>query len=154
MYNEFMKKAIDEAKSASEAGEVPVGAVVVKDNKIISSAHNLCESENNPLRHAEIVAIERAILALGTARLEDCDLYVTLEPCTMCCGAISHARFRRVYFGAYDKIGGCAVSNLGCFLSGSHLHNVECYCGIMEEECSALLSEFFAELRQNKTNSK
>ncbi len=152
MYNEFMQAAIDEAKCASKMGEVPVGAVIVKDNKIISFGHNLCERENNSLRHAEIIAIEGAMAALGDSRLEDCDLYVTLEPCAMCCGAISLARLRRVYFGAYDKIGGCAISNLACFSAESPLYHVECYCGIMEEECSVLLTEFFKDLRHDKAN--
>ena len=150
MQNEFMQAAIEMARAAADAGEVPVGAVVVKDNKIISSAHNMCEEENNSLRHAEVIAIERAMKALGNSRLEDCDLYVTLEPCAMCCGAISHARIRRLYFGAYDKIGGCVVSNLDCFSSRSPLFSPEYYCGIMESECSALLSDFFAKLRQSK----
>lgn len=149
MQNKFMQAAIEMACAAANAGEVPVGAVVVKDNKIISAAHNMCEAENNSLRHAEVIAIERAMKALGNSRLEDCDLYVTLEPCAMCCGAISHARLRRLYFGAYDKIGGCVVSNLDCFSAHSPLLSLEYYCGIMESECSALLSDFFAGLRQN-----
>lgn len=152
MHNEFMQTAINEAKLAAASGEVPVGAVVVKDNKIISSAHNLCEKENNSLRHAEVVAIERAMRELGDSRLEDCDIYVTLEPCSMCCGAISHARLRRLYFGAYDKIAGCVVSKLNCFDQGSPLYPIEYYCGIMEEECSKMLSEFFSDLRHDKTN--
>lgn len=153
MYNEFMQAAIDEAKRAAKMGEVPVGAVIVKDNKIISTGHNLCERENNPLLHAEIVAIDGAIKTLSGSRLEECDLYVTLEPCAMCCGAISHARLKRVYFGAYDKTGGCAVSNLACFSADSPLWHVECYCGIMEEECSKLLTEFFKDLRHDKINN-
>ncbi len=147
MHNHFMRVAIDMAKAAAALGEVPVGAVVVKDNKIIASAHNECEADNNSLRHAEVVAIERAMYVLGDSRLCDCDLYVTLEPCAMCCGAISHARLRRVYFGAYDKLAGCVESNLRCFDKSSPLHAVEYYCGIMESECAALLKDFFKGLR-------
>lgn len=150
MQNTFMQKAIDIAKVAASVGEVPVGAIVVKDNKIISSAHNMCETENNSLRHAEVIAIERAMKVLGASRLEDCDLYVTLEPCAMCCGAISHARIRRLYFGAYDRLGGCVASNLDCFGKDSPLWQVECYCGIMEGECAELLSGFFSKLRRGK----
>lgn len=147
MHNHFMRAALSLAESAAALGEVPVGAVVVKDNKIIASAHNECEADNNSLRHAEIIAIERAMQKLGDSRLSGCDLYVTLEPCAMCCGAISHARLRRVYFGAYDKLAGCIESNLRCFDKSSPLSDVEFYCGIMESECSELLKEFFKNLR-------
>lgn len=147
MQSMFMRSALDMAELAAKLGEVPVGAVIVKNGEIIASAHNLCETENNALRHAEIIAIEKAMAYLNSPRLDDCDLYVTLEPCAMCCGAISHARLRRVYFGAYDKVGGCAVSNLSCFTYPSPLRKVECYCGIMEDDCSALLTDFFKNLR-------
>ena len=153
MHNKFMQAALEEAKLAATAFEVPVGAVIVKDGRIISAAHNLCEREENALLHAEVLAINSAMKKLGTSRLEDCDLYVTLEPCAMCCGAISHARIRRLYFGAYDKIGGCVVSNLELFNKKSPLLQIEYYCGIMESDCSAILTEFFSELR-NKTNDK
>lgn len=147
MHNNFMRAAIDMAKKAAERGEVPVGAVIVNDNKIIAYSHNECEASGNSLRHAEIIAIERAMHILGSPRLTDCDLYVTLEPCAMCCGAISHARLRRVYFGAYDKLAGCVESNLHCFEKSSPLFSTEVYCGIMENECSALLKDFFKNLR-------
>ncbi len=147
MQNKFMSLAIDEARLAKAEGEVPVGAVIVKDNRVISSAHNLCEAENNPLLHAEIIAINKAMEVLGTSRLEDCDLYVTLEPCAMCCGAISHARIRRLFFGAYDKSGGCVVSDKFLLDKDSPMRSVEYYCGICEEECSYLLKDFFKKLR-------
>ena len=153
MHNKFMQAALEEAKLAATSFEVPVGAVIVKDSRIISAAHNLCEREENALLHAEVLAINSAMKKLGTSRLEDCDLYVTLEPCAMCCGAISHARIRRLYFGAYDKTGGCVVSNLELFNKKSPLLQIEYYCGIMESDCSAILTEFFSELR-NKTNDK
>lgn len=147
MHNQFMLSAIAKAREAAESGEVPVGAVIVKDGRIIASAHNECEAEGNPLRHAEVLAIERAMSALGEARLTGCDMYVTLEPCAMCCGAISHARLKRVYFGAYDKLAGCVESNLRCFDKSSPLYNTEFYCGIMESECAELLKDFFRNLR-------
>lgn len=150
MENRFMAAALDMAHLAAECGEVPVGAVIVKDGEIISAAHNLCEANKNPLCHAEMLAISDALDKLGEPRLCGCDMYVTLEPCVMCCGAISHARLRRLYFGAYDKIGGGVVSNLHCFGNNSPLYSTEYYCGIMEDECSALLTEFFENLRQSR----
>ncbi len=153
MNNEFMQVALSEARLAKAAGEVPVGAVVVKEGQIIAAAHNLCEGKRNSLLHAEVLAIGKAMEVLGSSRLDDCDLYVTLEPCAMCCGAISHARLRRLYFGAYDKTGGCVVSNLDSFGSKSPLLQIEYYCGIMESDCSELLTAFFADLREkNKFN--
>ena len=140
--------AIDEAKAAASEGEVPVGAVVVKDGEVISSAHNLCENEKNSLLHAEIIAIDRAMKVLGTSRLDGCDLYVTLEPCAMCCGAIAHARISRLYFGAYDRDCGCVVSNL-YILDSLMPGRIECYCGINEDKCSKLLTDFFRRLREN-----
>ncbi len=149
MINEYMQKALYEAVLAAQEGEVPVGAVIVKDGEVIASAHNLCEAEGSALKHAEVLAIERAEKALGEQRLDGCDLYVTLEPCAMCCGAISHARLSRVYFGAYDKIGGCVVSNMNCFDPPSPLRSIEYYCGIMEDECASVLTEFFKQLRHD-----
>ena len=147
MQNRFMSLAIEEASLAAERGEVPVGAVIVKDDKVIASAHNVCEEENNPLCHAELIAINKALKVLGTQRLDECDLYVTLEPCAMCAGAISHARIRRLFFGAYDKSGGCVASDKFLLDKGSPMRSVEYYCGICEEECSKLLKDFFKELR-------
>lgn len=147
MKNKFMLAAIEEAQKAYSRGEVPVGAIIVKDGRIIAKAHNTCEEENNSLRHAEVSAINCAMAYLNNSRLDGCDLYVTLEPCAMCCGAISHARLSRLYFGAYDRERGCVVSNMHCFDVPSPLFNIEYYCGIMEDECSALLSSFFREIR-------
>lgn len=149
MHSKFMNAALAEARLAAKRGEVPVGAVVVKNGEIISAAHNLCEEESCALRHAEMLAIDKAMSVLADSRLDGCDLYVTLEPCVMCCGAISHARIRRLYFGAYDKIGGGVVSNMHCFNSPSPLRSIEYYCGIMETECSELLTEFFKEIRSD-----
>ncbi len=146
MHNKFMEAALAEAQKAKECGEVPVGAVVVKDGEVIARAHNLCETHKNPMLHAEVVAIEKALNTLGCMRLENCDLYVTLEPCVMCCGAISNSRIRRLYFGAYDKIAGGVVSKFRLFDKPSPL-GTEYYCGIMENECSKILTDFFRSLR-------
>ena len=147
MQNPFMTEALKEAKLALAAGEIPIGAVIVKDGQILARGHNLRESANHALLHAETVAIDRACRALGDRRLCDCDLYVTLEPCAMCCGAIAHAKIRRLYFGAYDPKGGFAVSNAALMSHPALMHKTECYCGIMEDECSSLLQEFFRQLR-------
>ena len=147
MQNPFMQEAIREAEAAYRMGEVPVGAVVVRGGEIIARGHNLCKSEKNPFLHAEMVALTAACKAADSASLSDCDLYVTLEPCAMCCGAICHAGVRNVYFGAYDTKGGFAVSNEALFSKEGMLHHVTCYCGIMEEECSKLLQAFFREVR-------
>ena len=142
MFNKFMRLAIDEAKAAAAAGDIPVGAVVVRGGQVIAAAHNTREAENNAVRHAEIPAIERACAALGNWRLDDCDLYVTLEPCMMCAGAISQARLKRLYFGAYDPERGYIVSNPIAGFKTEH------YCGIMEQECSQILADFFENLRK------
>jgi tRNA(adenine34) deaminase len=134
MVNKFMQEAIEEAKIASVLGECPVGAVVVKDGAIIGRGHNLCETKNNPILHAEIIAIEEACKMLNNWRLSDCDIYVTLEPCKMCEGAIANAQIRAVYFGAYNFKG--------------ITYKPQEYCGIMEDECSALITDFFKELRE------
>lgn len=148
MQNPFMEAAIAEAKQAAVIGEVPVGAVLVCGGEILARAHNMRETEQNPLYHAETAVIYKASRRLGRWRLSDCDLYVTLEPCPMCCGAILQARLRRLYFGAYNKQGGCVVS-CGQYLDNPYsLHRTEYYCGIMEEACSALLTDFFAEARK------
>ncbi len=147
MENLFMQAALEEARAAMTAGEIPVGAVLVQNNTIIARAHNRREAEQNALSHAEIEVINQGCKHLGSWRLSDCDLYVTLEPCAMCCGAIAQAKIRRLYFGAYDLKGGFAVSNAGLLEDPGLMHKPEYYCGIMEEECSALLHEFFGRLR-------
>ena len=147
MDNEFMQAALAEARLAYEAGEVPVGAVIVREGEIIARGHNRREALQSALSHAETEAIAAACTYLGSWRLEDCDLYVTLEPCAMCCGAIAQARLRRLYFGAYDPKGGFAVSNAGLLENPGLMHRVDYYCGIMEEECSALLRCFFSNTR-------
>lgn len=141
-----MRLALDEAKKALGENEVPVGAVIVKNGEVIAYGRNRRENENNALCHAELEAIDKACKALGGWRLTDCDLYVTLEPCPMCAGAIINARIRRVYYGAFDDKAG----SFGSVVDFNHLrynHKPEIYAGIMEDECQSLLTEFFKALR-------
>ncbi len=149
----FMKMALGRAKTAARHGETPVGAVIVKDGKVISGGRNRREFGKNALYHAEISAINSACKALGGWRLHECDIYVTLEPCPMCAGAIINARIKNVYYGAPDKKAGSfgSVVNLS-ELPYNHKPNV--VGGILEEECANVLSEFFKELRVNKKKSK
>jgi len=142
-----MKQAFDQAKLAEKAGEVPVGAVVVKDGEIIGIGHNRPRSANDPSAHAEIMAIRNACHTLGTDRLEDCDLWVTLEPCTMCAGAIAHSRIARLYYGAQDEKGGAVENGVRFFEQQSCHHTPEVYSEISEEKSSAMLREFFRSRR-------
>lgn len=141
----FMQRALDLAKTAYANDEVPVGAVIVYRQEVIAQAYNTMHKNNNCLQHAEVEVIQKALMQLRTATLPECDLYVTLEPCCMCAGAIAHARIRRVYFGAYDIKGGF-VDNNGCAFNYT-LHKPEVYGGILESECSQLLSHFFLQKR-------
>lgn len=145
--NKFMQQAILLAKEAAKNGEIPVGAVVVKDGEVIATGRNRREKEKSALGHAEIEAIHNACQALGTWRLSDCEIYVTLEPCPMCAGAIVNSRIKKVVFGAFDKNGGAcdSVCNL---LSLPFSSKPEVWAGIMEEECKALLEDFFKNVRQ------
>ncbi|MEE0945154.1 MAG: nucleoside deaminase [Clostridia bacterium] len=144
----FMSEAIKQAKKASAIGEVPIGAVIVQNGKIIARGYNKREIKKNALLHAEIDAINKACKKLGGWRLPDCEIYVTLEPCPMCMGAIISARIDRLYFGAYDEKSGAASSV--CDLSKVLPHKVLTQGGIMEEECKAILTGFFKDLRKNK----
>ena len=148
-----MKAALKEAVKAYQLGEVPVGAVIVYNNKIIARGHNTRELSQSVLGHAEINAIKKASKKIGSWRLEDCDMYVTLEPCSMCSGAIIQSRIKNLYFGAYDlKTGACgSVLNL---LDYPFNHRVNVCGGIMEEECSQILQEFFKELRVRNKEEK
>ena len=147
MNKDFMRLAIDEAKLAAQKGEVPVGAVIVKNGEIIAAAHNLREEKQNALSHAEIEVINLACKKLNTWRLDDCELYVTLEPCPMCTGAIINARIKTVIFGAYDSKMGCmdSVINLCDYPFN---HKPEIYGGIMEDDCLEVLQNFFKKLRE------
>lgn len=144
-----MKKAIALAMESEKEGEVPVGAVIVKDGKIIATGRNRRESEKNALHHAEIEAIDGACKALGGWRLFGCDLYVTLEPCPMCAGAIINSRIKTVYFGAYDNKAG-SFGSVADFNRIPYNHKPEIIAGVMEKECSELLTDFFKKLRDKK----
>lgn len=149
----FMEAALEEARLAGAAGEVPIGAVVVKDGTIVGRGHNRREYGKNALYHAELSAIDSACKNLGGWRLQNCDLYVTLEPCAMCAGAIINARIRTVYYGARDEKAG-SVESITNLFSLPYNHKPEAYGGILEEECGTLLSEFFLELREKKRTLK
>lgn len=149
MNNKFMEEALKEAKKAYLKDEVPVGCVLVKDNKIISRAHNLREKKSNAIAHAEILCIDKACKKLKTWRLEDTILYVTLEPCIMCAGAIIQSRISNVIFGTYDKKNG-AVGSISNVFELETTHKVEYEGGVMNVECSEILSKFFKELRNKK----
>jgi tRNA(Arg) A34 adenosine deaminase TadA len=142
-----MARALEEAREAAARGEVPVGAVVVKDGRILAAAGNAPRFTSDPTAHAEILAIRQACAALGDERLTGCDLYVTLEPCTMCAAAISFARIRRLYFAAGDPKGGAVEHGVRFFSSPTCHHAPEIYGGIRESEASQLLRAFFAERR-------
>ena len=142
-----MSLAIDQARAAAAAREVPIGCVVVRDGEVVAQAGNRTLAERDPTAHAEIVAIRRAAAALGSERLVDCDLYVTLEPCTMCAAAISFARIRRLYYGAADPKGGAVESGVRFFSAPTCLHRPEVYGGIGETEAADLLRGFFAARR-------
>ena len=143
----FMDLAIEEAHKARLRGEVPIGAVLVKDGEVIARAGNRTIKHNDPTAHAEILVIREACEKLGNQRLNDCDLYVTLEPCPMCAAAISFARIRRLYYGAADIKGG-AVDNGPCLYNQPICHHApEVYSGFAETECATLLREFFLQRR-------
>lgn len=150
MEEKFMWEAIKQAKKAASIGETPVGAVIVQDGKIIARGYNKRETKKNALMHAEIITIDKACKKLGGWRLPRCDMYITLEPCPMCSGAIINSRIDNVYFGAYDKKSGCAGSTVNLFENGMFNHSVNIVGGIMENECAQILSSFFRELRQSK----
>ncbi|MGD6819147.1 tRNA adenosine(34) deaminase TadA [Metabacillus sp. 84] len=146
----FMKAAIEEARKAEAIEEVPIGAVVVLNGEIISAAHNLRETEQRAIAHAEILAIDEACRKLGTWRLEGATLYVTLEPCPMCAGAIVLSRFSRVVFGAPDPKGGCAGTLMNLLQEERFNHQAEVAEGVLREECGNLLSDFFRGIRERK----
>lgn len=145
----FMSAALLEAEKAYSLGETPIGAVIVKDGEIIAAAHNLRETGKCVLYHAELLAIHEACKKLGGWRLHQCDLYVTLEPCIMCSGAISQARIKNLYFGASDPKGG-AVLSAQAPNAGQLFPHTNCEGGIMLEECAKVLKRFFSELRAGK----
>ncbi|TWL14465.1 tRNA-specific adenosine deaminase [Bacillus licheniformis] len=150
----YMKEAVNEARKAEEKGEVPIGAVLVLDGEIIARAHNLRETEQRSVAHAEMLVIEEACRKLGTWRLERAVLYVTLEPCPMCAGAAVLSRIDKVVFGASDPKGGCAGTLMNLLQEERFNHQAEVVSGVMEEECGRMLSDFFRKLRAKKKAEK
>src|SRR5271155_4854326 len=143
----FMDMALTEARAAGERGEVPVGCVIGRDGAIVARAGNGTLADHDPTAHAEIVAIRRAATGLNSERLDACDLYVTLEPCAMCAGALAFARIRRLYYGAGDPKGGAVDNGVKFFASPTCHHRPEIYGGLAEAEAGQLLKEFFKERR-------
>jgi tRNA(adenine34) deaminase len=143
----FMAMALDEARAAGARGEVPVGCVIVRDGAVVARAGNRTLADRDPTAHAEIIAIRQAAAWLGSERLDGCDLYVTLEPCAMCAGAVAFARIRRLYYGAADPKGGAVDNGVKFFASPSCHHRPEVYGGLAEAEAGALLKAFFRERR-------
>lgn len=139
----FMQMALEEARAAEARGEVPVGCVIVQGGEVIAHAGNRTLADKDPTAHAELIAIRAAAAKLGSERLIDCDLYVTLEPCTMCAAAMSFARIRRLYFGAADPKGGAVEHGVRFFASPTCHHRPDVYGGINESECAKLLKRFF-----------
>ena len=148
----FMKEALKRAKKGLAQGEVPVGAVIVHEGKVVSSGYNRRTRTQTAISHAEIYAIDRACKKFGSWRLPECDLYVTLEPCPMCLGAALNARVRKIYFGAYEQKGRSMTEELAA--SNLLNHTLEVEGGVLEEECSALLSGFFREMRGRTKTEK
>ena len=148
MEERFMREALSEAELAAAAGDVPVGAVIVKDGEIVGRGRNSVEADSDPTAHAELLAIKDACRNLGAVRLTGCDMYVTLEPCSMCAGAIVLARIERLYIGAEDPKSGACVSLNNITTDERLNHRVEQETGILCEECSSILKGFFRELRK------
>lgn len=150
----FMKEAIKEAKKAREIAEVPIGAVIVKDGEVIARGYNQRETTNRAITHAEILAIEEANQKLDNWRLENCALFVTMEPCVMCSGAIVQSRIPFVYYGASDYKGGTAGTLMNLLEEEQFNHQATVESGILQEECSTLLTSFFKDLRKQKRKDK
>ncbi len=150
----YMKEAIKQAKKAAAIGEVPIGCIIVYNGKIIGRGYNRRKTDKNTLSHAELVAIKRASKVMDDWRLEDCDMYITLEPCQMCSGAIVQARMKRVYIGCMNPKAGCAGSIFNLLQVPEFNHKVEITKGILEEECSMILKDFFKDLREKVKKEK
>ena len=150
----YMNMALEEAKKARELQEVPIGAVVVVDGEAIAKGYNLRETRQSSVAHAELLAITEACKVLGTWRLEEATLYVTLEPCPMCAGAIINSRIKRVVFGAHDPKAGCAGTFMNLLQDERFNHQSEVTSGVLHEECGSILTTFFKELRERKKAAK
>ncbi|MBT2729721.1 tRNA adenosine(34) deaminase TadA [Bacillus sp. ISL-75] len=151
---DFMREAIKEAEKAEELKEVPIGAVIVIEGKVVARAHNLRENEQNAIAHAELLAIDQACKELRSWRLEEAVLYVTLEPCPMCAGAIMLSRVKRVVYGAADPKGGCAGTLMNLLEDERFNHQSEVIGGVLEKECGQILSNFFRKIRERKKLEK
>jgi tRNA(adenine34) deaminase len=149
-YEKWMQVAIEEAEKARKIGEVPIGAVVVRNGEIIGRGHNLRETAKDPTLHAEMIAIRQAAERLGGWRLIGCSLYVTLEPCPMCAGAIVQSRIEKVVYGAADPKAGCAGTLMNLLEDERFNHQAEVIPGVMAEQCGSLLTQFFRELRERR----
>jgi len=145
----YMEKAIGEAKKAFDEGEIPIGCVIVHEEKVIAAAHNTKQNKNNSLHHAEMLAMDSAMEVLNTKYLNECTMYLTIEPCAMCAGAMVNCRLKKLVFGAREPKTGCAGSNYNLLNDTRFNHRVEIEEGVMEEECAQLMKEFFR-LRRNK----
>lgn len=143
----YMKEALKQARKAAEKGEVPIGCVIVMDDKIVGRGYNRRTCDHSTLAHAEIIAIRKACRYVNDWRLDEAEMYVTLEPCQMCSGAIIQSRIRKLYFGAMNPKAGCAGSIINIFDEPRFNHHVEVTQGILQEECSAMLKDFFKDLR-------
>ena len=154
MQEYYMEQALKEAEKAYKKLEVPVGAVIVKDGKIIARGHNQKETKTDTTKHAEMIAIQKASKKLKSWRLIDCEMYITLEPCTMCAGAIINSRIKKIYIGAMDEKTGADGSILNLFEDYPFNHKVEVEKGIKQEECEKILKQFFKELRKLKKRRK
>ena len=150
----YMKAALREAKKAYKLEEVPIGCIIVQNDKIIARGYNRRNTDKNTLAHAEMSAIKKASKKTGDWRLEDCTMYVTLEPCQMCAGAIVQSRLGKVVIGSMNPKAGCAGSVINLLQMKQFNHQVEMVTGVMEEECSTMLSGFFQELREKKKQAK
>ena len=153
MEEKFMKEALKEAKKAYDKLEVPVGCVIVKNGKIIARGHNLKETKQDTTKHAEMIAIQKASNKLNSWRLLDCEMYVTLEPCSMCAGAIIQSRIKKIYIGTLDEKTGAAGSVLNLFEDYPFNHKVEVETGILKTDCENILKSFFKELRKLKNKN-
>ena len=149
----YMNEAIEEALKAKEKGEVPIGCIIVLNDEIIARGHNLRETEQNALAHAEMIAIEEACWYTNSWRLEEAELYVTLEPCPMCAGGIIMSRIKLVIYGARDPKGGCAGTLMNLLQYERFNHRCEVKSGVLEEKCGQLLTDFFKELREKRKNN-
>ena len=149
----FMNEALKEAKKAYKKLEIPVGAIIVKDGEVIARAHNVKEEKNDTTKHAEIIAIQKASKKLESWRLNNCEMYVTLEPCAMCAGAIIQARLKKVYIGTMDEKTGACGSVLNLLQDYKFNHSVELETGILKEESEKILKDFFKELRVLKNKN-